>query len=65
MRGPHHTIHTLGNRTGLTPSNGDYAQYLYDDTYQLTSKHSKHSEWEKGSRWLFPLRHGRPRKDRK
>ena len=29
MRGPHHTIRTLGNRTRLTLANGDYLDYLY------------------------------------
>lgn len=39
-----YTVDDTGNRTKLTLSNGDYAEYLYDDTYQLTREHRKHGE---------------------
>jgi len=36
-------VDKTGNRTRLTLANGDYVEYLYDDTYQLTREHRKDS----------------------
>ena len=38
------SVDKTGNRTKLTLSNGDYAEYVYDQTYQLTREHRKDSE---------------------
>ena len=38
-----YAVDDTGNRTKLTLANGDYADYLYDDTYQLTREHRKDS----------------------
>jgi RHS repeat-associated protein len=37
-------VDKTGNRTKLTLSNGDYAEYVYDQTYQLTREHRKDSQ---------------------
>ena len=39
-----YSVDKTGNRTKLTLSNGDYAEYLYDQTYQLTREHRKDSQ---------------------
>ena len=36
-------VDKTGNRTRLTLANGDYVDYLYDDTHQLTREHRKDS----------------------
>jgi RHS repeat-associated protein len=39
-----YSVDKTGNRTKLTLANGDYAEYLYDQTYQLTREHRKDSQ---------------------
>ena len=39
-----YAVDKTGNRTKLTLANGDYAEYVYDQTYQLTREHRKDSQ---------------------
>jgi len=39
-----YSVDKTGNRTKLALANGDYAEYQYDQTYQLTREHRKDSQ---------------------